>query len=190
MSGFASRTPRSSGIASSRLLQRLQDDRQVLLRPQVVRVRAQLRAQRVLRFGQPALPQVDDAQGRVRLRHVGLEPERPLERLHGGIEVPLLGVGLAQQHAQLGGVAVGGEQAGEDALRLRGAAALHQREAVRELQGRVRVPPRVVASSSAAFAYSWRLSQAMASMRLRPGFAGRPRARAPAAPSPSRTAAR
>ena len=60
------------------------------------------------------------------------------------VEVALLGVGLAQEHAELGGIAVACEQLREDPLGLRGALALDQGQAVGELKRGIDLALRVV----------------------------------------------
>ncbi len=61
-----------------RLLERFEHDGEILLGQEVSWVSRQLGTQGLLGLGEPALLQVDDAEGGVGLRHIGLEPERPL----------------------------------------------------------------------------------------------------------------
>ena len=105
----------------------------------------ELRAEGLLGLRQPALLQVDDAQRRVGLRHVGLEAEGLGEILDRRVEVPLLGARLAQHHPHLGGIAVPGEQLREDRLCLRRVVGAGQGESVGELQRGIRVALGVVA---------------------------------------------
>ena len=123
----------------------LEGGREVLLRLHVPGPDPQLRAKGLLRLREPALLQVDDSEGGVRLRDVGLVAERAFQGLHRRVEVSHLRVGLADEHAQLRGVAVTCEEAGVDRLGLRRPVALHEGEPVGELQRRVRAPLGIVA---------------------------------------------
>ena len=102
-----------------RPLLRVEDVREVLPRLQVGGVHGELGAQGRLGLRQLALLQEDDAERPVGLRRVGLLAEGLLQVLDGRVEIPHLRVGLAQQHAELGGVPVRREQLREDLLGLR-----------------------------------------------------------------------
>ena len=69
-----------------------------------------LRAEGGFRLRQLAPLQVEDPEGRVGFRHVGLLGEGPVQGPYGPVVVALLRVSLAQEDVDLGGVAVPGEE--------------------------------------------------------------------------------
>ena len=94
----------------------------------------ELGAQRGVRVGQLSLLQIDQAERAVRVGDVGPQLQRALERLDRRVVVALLRVHVAEHDADFRAVRMLAEQTGENRLRVRGAAAPDEREAIRVLQ--------------------------------------------------------
>ena len=108
----------------------VQHRRERVARFDVFGMRGQFGPKRVHRIGETPLLEINDAERGVRLRHVWLQRQRPFERFHGGVEIPLLGVGFSEHDIQLGAAAVRGDEARERRFRVGGTTAADQRDAV------------------------------------------------------------
>ena len=115
----------------------IEDRGQGMPRLDVGRMMRHLRAEGRFGLRQLALFEIDHSEGAVRVRHIGAELQRAPQRADRGVVVALLCVCVAEHHADLGHRRVRVEELREDRLRVGGAAAAHQRQAVRVLQRRV-----------------------------------------------------
>src|SRR5947207_7094227 len=99
----------------------------------------ELRPERLRRFCELSLFEVDDAERAARLGNIRLQLQRTLQRRDSRLVVSLFGVRLSDDDVQLGAVAIRGEQLREDRFGFRGPSASYERHAVGELQRRIRV---------------------------------------------------